>query len=46
MIDPITGCFVLTQYIDNKETTTANLIENMRFVRYPWPVEIMFDQGG
>ena len=26
--------------------TIANLVETMWLVRYPWPVEITYDQGG
>ena len=46
MIDPITGCFEVTQYSDKKAMTIANLVENTWIVWYPWPVEITYDQGG
>ena len=45
MIDPITGCFDITQY-DNKRTISiANLVETVWWTRYPRPMEITYDQG-
>ena len=46
MIDPVTGWFEVTQYSDKKAMTLADLVETMWLVRYPWPVEIMYDQRG
>ena len=34
------------QYRDNKAMKITNLVETMWLVRYPWPVEIMYDRGG
>ena len=36
----------MIQYIDKKEMAIANLVGNTWLVRYPWPVEIAYDQGG
>ena len=46
MIYPVTGWFEITQYNKNKSMTIADLLETTWMVRYPWPVEIMYDQGG
>ena len=46
MIYPVTGCFKVTQHINKKSMTIANLVENACLVRYPWPVEITYDQAG
>ena len=46
MIDPVTGWFGVTQYRDNKAMTIANLLETTWLVRYPWPLDITYDQGG
>ena len=46
MIDPVTGWFEVTQYRDKKSMTIANLVETTWLVRYPWPVEITYYQGG
>ena len=46
MIDPVTGWFEVTQYSDKKATMIANLVETTWLARYPWPVEITYDQGG
>ena len=46
MIDPVTGWFEVTQYINKKVMKIANLVETTWLVRYLWPVEIMYDQGG
>ena len=46
MIDPVTGWFEVTQYRDKKEMTIADLVETTWLVRYPWPVEIMYERRG
>ena len=46
MIDPVTGWFEVTQYRDKKATTIENLVETTWLVRYPWPVDIMYDRVG
>ena len=46
MIDPVTGWFEVTQYRDKKSMATANLVETIWLVRYPWPVEITYDREG
>ena len=46
MIDPITGWFEITLYNDKKATSIVNLAETTCMVRYPRPVENMYDQGG
>ena len=46
MRDPVTGWFEVTQYWDKKTTTVVNLVETTWLVRYPWPVDITYDQGG
>ena len=46
MIDHVTGWFEVTQYSNKKATMTENLVENTWLIRYPWPVEIMYDRGG
>ena len=46
MIDPVTRWFEVTKYSDKKDMTTVNLVETTWLVRYPWPVEITYDQRG
>ena len=46
MIDPLKGWFEVTQCRDNRSKTIANLAETTWLVRYPWLVEITYDQGG
>ena len=46
MINPVTRWFEITQYNDKKATTITNLVETNWLIRYPWPVEITYDQGG
>ena len=46
MIDPITGWFEVTQQTNKKEMANENLVETTWLVRYPWPVEITYEQGG
>ena len=46
MIDHFTRWFEVTQYSDKKVMAIANLVETTWLLRYPWPVEIMYDQGG
>ena len=46
MIDPVTGWFEVTQYNNKKAMTIENLVETMWMARYPWLVEITYDQRG
>ena len=46
MIEPVTRWSEVTQYRDKKSMTIANLVETTWLVRYPWPVEITYYQGG
>ena len=46
MIDPVTGWSKVTQYNNKIAMTIENLVETMWPVRYPWPLEITYDQGG
>ena len=46
MIYPITVWFKITQYNDWKAMRIVSLVETPWLVWYPWPVEIMYDQGG
>ena len=46
MIDSVTRLFEIMQYSDKNAMTITNLVETMWLVRYPWPVEITYEQGG
>ena len=46
MIEPVTGWFEVKKYSDKEAMTIVNLVETTWLVRYPWPVEITYDQGG
>ena len=46
MIDPINRWFAVTKFSNKKAMTIANLVETMCLVRYSYPVEITYDQGG
>ena len=46
MIDSVTRLFEIMQYSDKNAITIANLVETMWLVKYPWPVEITYEQGG
>ena len=46
MKEPVTGWFEITEYSNKKAMISTNLVENTWLVRYPWAVEIMYDQGG
>ena len=46
IIDPITVWFKVTQYSDKKAIMIVNLVETLWLVRYLWPVDITYDQGG
>ena len=46
MLDAVTWGFEVTQYNNKKAIMIANLVETTWLVRYPWPVEITYDQGG
>ena len=46
IIDPLTGWFEVIQYSNKKAMTIANFVETLWLVRYPWTVEITYDQGG
>ena len=45
MIDLVTGSFEITQYKDKNAMTIAKLVKTTWITRYPWPIEITFDQG-
>jgi hypothetical protein len=45
MIDPATGWFEIQQYDDKQSITSANIIEQEWFSRYPWPMQVTFDRG-
>ena len=38
MIDPVTGCFEMTQYNHKREISILNLVETMWLSRYPIPM--------
>ena len=46
MIHSVTGWFEMTQYRDKKSMTISNLVETAWLVRYPWSLDITYDQGG
>ena len=45
MIDPVMSWFKIIQYKDKKVMTIVTLIKTTWMTRYPWPMEIMFEQG-
>ena len=45
VILPVTGWFGKTKYVDKKAMNIENLVETTWLIRYPWPVEITYDQG-
>ena len=45
MIYPITRWLKVMQYSDKKAMNITNLVETTWLVRYPWPVEIVYDRG-
>ena len=45
MIDSLTMWFEVTQYSNKKAMIIADLAETKLLFQYPWPVEIMYDQG-
>ena len=45
MIGLVTGWFEITQYSNKTEMKIVNLVETKWLVRYPWPVDITYDQG-
>ena len=46
MIDPVTRWFEVMQCSNKKAMMIANLVETTWLIRYPWPVEITYEQGG
>ena len=44
MIDPVTGCFEITQCEDKIAITIADLVETMLLSIYPRRIEITYDQ--
>ena len=38
MINPVTGCFEVTQYNDKIAISITNLVETTRLSRYPRPM--------
>ena len=45
MIDPVTKQFEMMHYNDQKAMTIENLVETTWLTRYPWSIEITYDQG-
>jgi hypothetical protein len=45
MIDPATGWFEIQQYDDKQSIPVANILEQERLSRYPWPTQATFDRG-
>jgi hypothetical protein len=46
MIDPATSWFEITQYKTKGSDVIADLLERSWLCRYPWPEEIIYDNGG
>jgi hypothetical protein len=46
MIDPATGWFDIVEVPNKKADYIANILEWAWLTRYPWPTEIVMDQGG
>ena len=46
MIDSLPMGFEVTQYSNKKAMIIADLAETKLLFQYPWPVEIMYEQGG
>jgi len=45
MIDPATGWFEMKQIKEKTAITVANIVEQTWLTRYPWPQELIYDQG-
>ena len=45
MIDPATGWFEMREIKTKSADTMANVLEQARLTRYPWPIRIVFDSG-
>ena len=45
MIDPVTGWFEVTQYMDKRVMEITNLVEIMWLSRYYRPMDITYNQG-
>eukprot|EP00957_Ditylum_brightwellii_P069797 5300237-Ditylum_brightwellii.AAC.1 len=45
MINPATGWFEMAEITTKHADIIANVIEQMWFNRYPWPVEVVLDRG-
>ena len=46
MIYPVIWWFEVMQYCDERAAMIANMVLKTWLVRYPWPVETPYDQGG
>ena len=45
MIDPATQWFEMAEIHDKEPATIANTVETTWLTRYPWPQEVIYDQG-
>ena len=45
MIDPATKWFEMVEIKNKEPITIANLVEQTWLTRYPWPREVIYDQG-
>ena len=45
MINTVMGWFEILQYKDKQVVEISNLVENTWLTRYPWPIEIKYNQG-
>ena len=45
MIDPATGWFEMREIPNKRADTIANIVEQAWLTRYPWPTQVIFDQG-
>ena len=45
MIDPVIGWFEITYCNDNKSSMIAIKVETMWLDRYPYPIDVTYDQG-
>eukprot|EP00957_Ditylum_brightwellii_P112141 8550386-Ditylum_brightwellii.AAC.1 len=45
MINPATGWFEMAEIKTKRADIIANVIEQMWFNQYPWPMEVVLDRG-
>ena len=45
MIDPATGWFEIHQYVNKRDISVANIVEQEWLCRYPWPSQVITDRG-